>query len=212
MNGLEYVLKLYDITQQELADKLGIKQQNIDLWIRDKSRKIPKKHIPKLLEILKLPEEYFQKELSDIDQIEIQQKKIRNELIEYEYENTFIDEDGEKITITETQPDQEQLYENNFLEFKKNIIKLHNTIDGTIGSKFRNGVIDNDISLNADLFDAERLLELYEVFAGIIKRGKISQYTIEKVLKGMKHYEGKSFSKEKDILSVSKLIKQIEDK
>lgn len=212
MNGLEYVLKLYDITQQELADKLGIKQQNIDLWIRDKNRKIPKKHLPKLENIFKQPEEVFQKELTDVEQIVIQQRKIRNELVEYEYENTFTDEEsGEKVTIIETQPDQEQLYENNFLEFKKNIIKLHNNIDTTISSEFRNGVIDNDINLNADLFEAEELLEIYERFVGVIKRGNISKDTIKKVLKGMRHYEGKSFSGEKDILAVSGLVKQIEE-
>lgn len=212
MIGLEYVLNLYKMQHQELAEKLGIRKQNINLWIKGK-QDVSKKHLPKLAEIFNIPEEYFQKELDDIEQIEVRQRKIRNELIEYEYEYPGTDsQTGEKVTVIGAQIDQEQIYENNFLEFKKNIIKLHNTIDGTIGSKFRNGVIDNDISLNADLFDAERLLELYEVFAGIIKRGKISQDTIEKILKGMKHYEGKSFSKDKDILSVSELIKQIENK
>lgn len=76
MNGLEYVLKLYNVTQQELADNLGIKQQNIDLWIRDKSRKIPKKHLPKLAEIFNIPEEYFQKELSYNDKEKIQMMKL----------------------------------------------------------------------------------------------------------------------------------------
>ena len=40
MIGLEYILKLWNVTQQELADKLDIKRQNIDAWIRGK-RKIP---------------------------------------------------------------------------------------------------------------------------------------------------------------------------
>lgn len=212
MNGLEYVLKLYDVTQQELADKLGIKQQNIDLWIRDRSRKIPKKHLPKLVEIFNQSEEVFQKELTDVEQIEIQQKKIRNELVEYEYEYPDVDrETGEEVIVYGTQVDQEQQYEDNFLEFKKNIIKLHNKIDATISGEFRNGVIDSDISLNADLFDAERLLELYEMFVEIIKGNIISRDAIETVLKGIKHYGGKSFSGHKDILAVSKLIKQIED-
>ncbi len=212
MIGLEYVLNLYNMQHQELAEKLGIKKQNINLWIKGK-QDVSKKHLPKLSEIFNLPEEYFQKKLNDVDKLTIQQMKIRNELNEYEYEDTFIDDaTGEEVTVTRTQPDQEQLYENNFLEFKKNIIKLHNAIDGAISGKFRNGVIDNDISLNSDLFEAERLLELYEMFVGIIKREKISLNTIERVFRGMKHYEGLSFSRERDILEVSKLIKQIENK
>lgn len=209
MIGLEYICGLYNKKFSTLAEELGISRQVVNGWIKSR-RKISIKYIPKLVEMFNVEEEYFQKELDDVDQIEIQQKKIRNELIEYKYESTFIDDEGEEITITETQPDEEQLYENNFLEFKKNIIRLHNIIDGTIGSKFRNGVIDGDISLNADLFEAEHVLELYEIFVGIIKRGKISRYTMEKVLRGIKHYEGQSLSSEKDILTISGLIKQIE--
>ena len=210
MIGLDFICKLYDKQFKDVAEELGVSKQVINGWIKGKYN-ISKKHLPRLSEIFQIPEEYFQKELNDVDQIEIQQKKIRNELVEYQYENTFIDEDGEKITITETQPNQEQVYESNFLEFKKNIIKLHNTIDGTIGSKFSNGVIDNDISLNADLFDAERLLELYEMFVGIIRRGTIKQSTIRNILKGIKHYQGTLITSEKDILSISNFIKE-EDK
>lgn len=210
MIGLNFIMNLYNKKQQDLANELGIKRQNINSWLSN-NRKIPKKYLPQLSEIFNLSEEYFQKEVNEVDQIEIQQKKIRNELVEYEYEYPDVDrETGEEIIVYGTQPDQEQVYESNFLEFKKNIIKLHNKIDSTISSEFRNGVIDSDINLNADLFDAERLLELYEMFAEIIKRGTISRDTIKKVLKGMRHYEGKSFSGEKDILAVSGLIKQIQ--
>lgn len=34
MIGLEYVLKLWDTTQTELANKLELKQQNIDAWVK----------------------------------------------------------------------------------------------------------------------------------------------------------------------------------
>lgn len=212
MIGLEFICKLYNKQFKDLAEELGVSKQVINGWIKGKY-KISKKHLPKLSDIFKLSEEYFQKELTDVEQIEIQQKKIRNELVEYEYEYPDIDtETGEEIIIYGTQVDQEQQYEDNFLEFKKNIIKLHNKIDATISGEFRNGVIDSDISLNADLFEAERVLELYEIFVGIIKGNRISRDTIKKILKGIKHYEGKSFTGEKDVLAVSRLIKQIEEK
>jgi transcriptional regulator with XRE-family HTH domain len=76
MIGIEYVLKLFEMTQQELAEKLNIKQQNVDLWIRDKKRKIPKKHLPKLASIFNIPSEYFQKELEPRDKEKIQMMKL----------------------------------------------------------------------------------------------------------------------------------------
>lgn len=211
MIGLEFICKLYNKQYKDLAEELGVSKQVINGWIKGKY-KISKKHLPKLSVIFNQPEEVFQEELLDVEQIEIQQRKIRNELVIHEYQYPDIDPNtGEEVIVYGTQVDQEQEYEDNFLEFKKNIIKLHNNIDSTISSKFRNGVIDNDINLNADLFEAEELLELYERFVGVIKRGNISIDAIKKVLKGMRHYEGKSFSGEKDILAVSGLIKQIED-
>ncbi|AVK50651.1 hypothetical protein AXY43_23000 [Clostridium sp. MF28] len=75
MIGLEYVLKLFEMTQQDLADKLEIKRQNIDSWIRGK-RNIPKKHLSKLVEIFNIPEKYFQKELDYQDKEKIQLIKI----------------------------------------------------------------------------------------------------------------------------------------
>ena len=75
MIGLEYILKLWNITQQELADRLGIKRQNIDAWIR-KQRPIPKKYLPVLSEIFNISEEYFQKELTKDLEILILGKRI----------------------------------------------------------------------------------------------------------------------------------------
>lgn len=77
MIGLEYVLKLFNMTQQELANKLEIKQQNIDAWIKGK-RNIPKKHLPKLVEIFNIPQVFFQKELTDIEELQIHKIKIQN--------------------------------------------------------------------------------------------------------------------------------------
>jgi Predicted transcriptional regulators len=212
MIGLEYVLNLYNMQHQELAEKLGIRKQNINLWIKGK-QDVSKKHLPKLAEIFNLPEELFQKELDDIDKLNIQQRKIRNELVIHEYQYPDNDpETGEEVIVYASQVDQEQEYEDNFLEFRKNIIKLHNKIDETISGEFRNGVIDDDINLNADFFEAEKLLELYEMFAEIMKNGKITKDTMLIILKGIKHYQGaKMFAPKKDVLAVSGLIKQIED-
>lgn len=79
MIGLEYILNLYSIQHQELAEKLGIKKQNINLWIKGKQN-ISKKYLPILSEMFDVDENYFQKELNDIDKLIIQKEKLKREL------------------------------------------------------------------------------------------------------------------------------------
>lgn len=79
LNGLEYILGLYNMQHIELAEKLGIRKQNINLWIKGKQN-IPKKYLPVLEELFGLPSEYFIKELSEIEKLEIQKEKLRREL------------------------------------------------------------------------------------------------------------------------------------
>ena|SRR5690606_21438095 len=63
----------------ELARRLGIKKQNINLWIKGK-QKIPKKHLPVLEEIFRLDATYFTKELTEVDKLEIQKEKLKQDL------------------------------------------------------------------------------------------------------------------------------------
>lgn len=63
----------------ELAEKLGIKKQNINLWIKGKQN-ISKKHLPALEEIFGIGARYFTKELTDLEKLEIQKEKLKNEL------------------------------------------------------------------------------------------------------------------------------------
>lgn len=63
----------------ELAEKLGIKKQNINMWIKGKQN-IPKKYLPVLEELFKISSSYFQKELSDLDKLEIQKEKLKQDL------------------------------------------------------------------------------------------------------------------------------------
>lgn len=79
MNGLEYILGLYNMQHIELADKLGIKKQNINMWIKGKQN-IPKKYLPILQDLFKIKQEYFTKNLNEIDCLEIQKEKLKQEL------------------------------------------------------------------------------------------------------------------------------------
>lgn len=79
MIGLEYILNLYNMQHTELAEELGIKKQNINMWIKGKQN-IPKKYLPTLEELFGLSREYFIKELDEIDQLEIQKEKLKKDL------------------------------------------------------------------------------------------------------------------------------------
>lgn len=63
----------------ELAETLGIKKQNINMWIKGK-QKIPKKYLPILEEIFSVNAEYFTKELDEIEKLEIQKEKLKTDL------------------------------------------------------------------------------------------------------------------------------------
>ncbi len=76
--GLEYVLSLYNLTQQELAEELGIKKQNISQWVKG-SRKIPKKYLTYLSEKFKIPVPYFSMEIKKSDELKIKIIKLKNE-------------------------------------------------------------------------------------------------------------------------------------
>ncbi|MFP4698347.1 MAG: YdaS family helix-turn-helix protein [Eubacteriales bacterium] len=79
MIGLEYILGLYGIQHVELAEKLGIKKQNINMWIKRKQN-IPKKYLPVLEELFGLDKNYFNKEINEIEKLEIQKEKLKQDL------------------------------------------------------------------------------------------------------------------------------------
>ncbi|MDA3129620.1 helix-turn-helix domain-containing protein [Aliibacillus thermotolerans] len=100
MIGLEYILDLYGMQHRELAEKLGIKKQNINLWIKGK-QKIPKKHLPILEEIFGIEATYFTKELTELEKLEIQKEKLKQDLepVITKHEEQFLI--GEKNDLVE---------------------------------------------------------------------------------------------------------------
>ena len=99
MNGLEYILNLFNMQHVELADKLGIKKQNINMWIKGK-QSVPKKYLPILEELFHIPASYYQKELTDLDKLEIQKEKLKQELkpvIETHETQFSLDEESEYL-------------------------------------------------------------------------------------------------------------------
>jgi len=63
----------------ELAEHLGIKKQNINMWIK-RRQNIPKKYLPVLEEYFEIEQSYFSKELTNIEKLEIQKEKLKKDL------------------------------------------------------------------------------------------------------------------------------------
>ena len=84
----------------ELADQLGIKKQNINMWIKGKQN-IPKKYLPVLEELFHIPAMYFQKELTDLDKLEIQKEKLKQDLqpvVEWHETKFTLNQESEYLT------------------------------------------------------------------------------------------------------------------
>lgn len=79
MIGLEYILGLFNLQHVELAEKLGIKKQNINMWVKQKQN-IPKKYLPILEELFGIDRVYFSKELTEIEKLEVQKEKLKMDL------------------------------------------------------------------------------------------------------------------------------------
>lgn len=63
----------------ELAEQLGIKKQNINMWVKQKQN-IPKKYLPVLEELFSIDKELLSRELSEIEKLEIQKEKLKKDL------------------------------------------------------------------------------------------------------------------------------------
>ena len=59
---LEYLLSKHQIQHKDLAEALGIKKQNINMWVKGK-KNIPKKYLPILEEKFHVPTESLQKDI-----------------------------------------------------------------------------------------------------------------------------------------------------
>lgn len=69
--GLEYITKIFGGSYTDVAKRLEITPQTVSDWIRGK-RKIPSSKIDDLARLFKLEKYFFQKELTEVEKIEIE--------------------------------------------------------------------------------------------------------------------------------------------
>ena len=84
MKGLEYIASLRGLSITDVGDRLGVARQNVHQWISG-ARKIPKKYLPLLKEVFELPEEIFDKELTEIDKLKIRSSEFSKEIEKSKY-------------------------------------------------------------------------------------------------------------------------------
>jgi transcriptional regulator with XRE-family HTH domain len=168
-----------------VAEELGISKQVVNSWIKGRY-KISKKHLPKLVEMFKQPEEYFQKELSELEKLDIQKIKVHNETAEYK--DTFDEQ---------------------YIDYEKDIIRITNEIRDVINKKFEEEAMIAHQSPNEVLEVTKEVLKLYEKLTKIIRHGGINSNIVDKMLDGMINYQlGKPNSRYEFINEITKLVKQ----
>lgn len=206
--GFEYICNLYTVKYTEIADELDISKQTINSWVSGR-RKIPNKHLETLAKKFEISQEYFQKELDDIDKLKIQKIKIENEMVEIEYEDTAIDEQtGEEYTYTRTCLDSGEEFYLQHLTYEIKEKELYDKIKKTLSNCFN----DNEDSMYGGLNDAWTLLEDFHKFIDIINDKKVNQNTIRKILRAIGLAYGKGFDSDRLVRKIVEAIKEEEVK
>ena len=182
MIGLEFILNLYGMQQQELAVKLKIKKQNISLWFNGR-QDVSKRHLKTLSEMFNIPQEYFRKELGEIDKLEIQKMKLQTRVqsdIGVEYAVSRYD------------------YE---IDERKLFVYIGNTLTTCFDDEKSDGGLD----------DASELLELYQMFTDIVGDGKVNKEVLEKLLLAVKCNYQECSTGDELVLNMAKTIKALDE-
>lgn len=165
--GLEYILGLYNMQHIELAEKLGIKKQNINLWIKRK-QSIPKKYLPILEELFGIKQEYFTKELNEIEKLEIQKEKLKKDL------NPAIEKHEQQFMIGEI---------NDLVEVpvydKEEINKIERTIEKSkLISRFKEAM---------DIVEDNPYMDTYKLIVELMEKVP-NEVLIHKTIEALGHY------------------------
>ena len=167
MIGLEYILNLYNMQHIELAEKLGIKKQNINMWIKRKQN-IPKKYLPTLEKIFGIDQEYFSKELDEIEKLEIQKQKLKMDLkpVIKKYNQQF--SIGEVNDFTET-----PVYD------KEEINAMERSIEkAKLISRFKAAM---------DVVDNNPFMDTFKLIVEIMEK-KQDEIIVQKTIEALGHY------------------------
>lgn len=202
MIGLEYIVNLYNTQFKDIAETLGVSKQVVNGWIKGRY-KISKKHLPKLSQIFNIPENYFQKELTELEKLEIQKLKLSNEVINYEYVDTITNEKGEETKITKVIREGVDISSLKYIDLQKKITIVEDDIKEIVNEKMEEKFA---ISFDAGICEGNDILNLYSKFNKVIKHGGIRIDVIDDILNGMIIYQEDATSKSLHKNSLNKKI------
>jgi len=164
--GLEYILGLYGMQHIDLAEHLGIKKQNINLWLKGKQG-IPKKYLPILEELFQVKAEYFSKELDEIEKLEIQKEKLKKDLQPIIKNHEYVlNEGAEKLDLV-------PVYD------KEEINTIERSIEkASIVKKFRESL---------EVVDKHPFIDSYRIIVELMEQVG-TEIILHKTLQGLAHY------------------------
>lgn len=203
MIGLEYLNEIYGLSATDLGKKLNVSRQTINDWLRER-RIIPRKHYEKLKEIFKgIPEEYFQKELTELDKLNLQRMKLENDTFEYTYTDVIWDEETQQEIEVECVGCNipHEYMEMLDLDIKEK--ELFKNIKDLISKRI--GEPENEwdyIGRKADI------LEIFETLVEIMDEDYIADRRVKEILNSVKIAKGKRLA---DSLFVKKLSVAIKE-
>ncbi|MDQ0149202.1 helix-turn-helix domain-containing protein [Eubacterium multiforme] len=170
MIGIEYLCKLNDLNFVKLGEECGVTRQVVNSWVKGRS-KVSEKHKEKLEKLFNVPFIYFNKELNDIDKIELQKMKIEREIKKVSYK----DEKENDLYLE-------------FLDYQIKIKKLSNRIYDLIYSRIK--TVGNINGFNEIFQESDDVYDTFLSLLKIIKKDNIRSKTIKEVIEGLELYSG----------------------
>lgn len=117
MIGLTYIMQIEGVTGKELADKLGVTPSTISQWEKQ-VRPIAKNRLPQLMEIFPAYDSsLFQKELSDVDKLIIDNLKKEYQI------RTLLSEGNTLAAVQERKNLQNEILKNEALIDQQRVIE-----------------------------------------------------------------------------------------
>jgi len=178
MIGLQYIVKVYNGTYKKLAEKLDIAPPTIMAWL-SKKRPIPKTKLEALSALFKIEEEFFTKELNEVEKIQIQLEYLRrlSNQDSYEMPDFFTDNDGarqEYLRWVDPYEDERRMLEHE-LQIETVILNLRSTLYTELYER-------NDYSGKHRILETvERLSELFhETMPSDLEEAEQAKWTVQR--------------------------------
>ncbi|MFR7934307.1 MAG: helix-turn-helix domain-containing protein [Clostridium perfringens] len=208
MIGLEYLLDINNLQHKQLAEMLGVGKATISSWVNRK-RLISTKHYEKLKEIFKVPEEYFQKELSEIDKLQLQRMKLENDTVEYTYTDVIWDEENQQEIEVERIGCNIPVEDMEILDLDIKHKELFKNIDGLIAKRTEDAENEWDY-----IGKKSEVLELFQLLFEIMDKEYIPYRRIKNILNSIDVAKGKRFESNLFVRKLAAVIKEqtIKDK